>query len=216
MTVSTSADGSEWRRHGSLVLAAAVGFSFMSFMTAAAGVFMGPLTDAFGWSKTELTAGMALSAVFGIFFSPVVGICIDKWGTRRIAIPGVLVTACLIASFAFLNGSFAQWMILWALWGLGSLLIQSTVWAAAVASVFKSAKGLALGVTMSGTAVAQIIAPPLANWLIAQFGWQSAYAALGLGWGGIALALTILFLYDAHDIRRGKAQRLMEGERSLL
>jgi predicted MFS family arabinose efflux permease len=190
----------EWRRHGTLALAAAFGFSFMSFMTAAVGVFMGPLTDAFGWSRTELTAGMALAGVIAIFLSPVIGIYIDRWGSRRLAIPGVVISAVLIACFAFLSGSFFQWMILWALWGLASLLIQSTVWATAVAGVFNSARGLALGVTMSGTAIAQVVAPPLANWLIGDFGWRAAYAIMGLCWGGIALVLVLAFLYDAHDI----------------
>jgi MFS family permease len=147
MTASDSAARMEWRRHGLLVLAAAFGFSFMSFMTAIAGVFIGPLTDAFGWSRTQLFAGMTLAGVIAIFLSPIVGIYIDKWGSRRLALPGIAIGALLIACFALANGSFLQWMILWAAWGLASLLINSTVWAAAVASVFRSAQGLALGGT---------------------------------------------------------------------
>jgi predicted MFS family arabinose efflux permease len=55
---------------------------------------------------------------------------------------------------------------------------------------------------MSGTAAAQVVAPPLANWLIDAFGWRVAYAALGLGWGALALLLALAFLYDAHDLGR--------------
>ena len=205
MAATEQSARTEWRRHGPLVLAAAFGFSFMSFMTAGAGVFMGPLTDEFGWSRTQLSAGMALAGLIAIFLSPVVGIYIDRWGSRRLAIPGVVASAVLIACFAFANGSFLQWLGLWVLWGLASLLISSTVWAAAVAGVFQSSRGLALGVTMSGTAVAQVVAPPLANWLIEDFGWRFAYSAMGLGWGGASLLLALLFLFDAHDVRHRSA-----------
>src|SRR5690606_7704629 len=59
-------------------------------------------------------------------------------------------------------------------------------------------------VVMSGTALAQIIVPPLGNWLIGEFGWRTAFAWMGLGWGGVAFVLCVFFLYDAHDDARKK------------
>lgn len=44
----------QWARHWTLVLAACIGFSFMSKMTPAIGVFMAPLGEAFGGSKLAL------------------------------------------------------------------------------------------------------------------------------------------------------------------
>jgi hypothetical protein len=46
-----------------------------------------------------------------------------------------------------------------------------------------------------------VIVPPLANWLIATVGWRAACVWLAGGWGGIALLLSALFLFDAHDLR---------------
>jgi predicted MFS family arabinose efflux permease len=60
-----------------------------------------------------------------------------------------------------------------------------------------ASRGLALGVAMSGAALAQVIAPPLTNALIAQFEWRTAFLVLGLGWGGLALLVCLFFLYDA-------------------
>lgn len=191
----------EWRRYWPLALAGLTGFSFMSFMIPATGVFMGPLADEFGWSRTQLSSGQAISAFLPLFLVPLIGVMIDKWGTRRIALPGIVLTGIAIAGFSQLNGSFAQWIGLWIAFGLCSLFVQSSVWSTAVASVFKAGRGLALGVTLSGTAVAQVVVPPLANWLIASVGWRAAFLWLAGGWGGLALLLSVLFLYDAHDAR---------------
>lgn len=191
----------EWRRYWPLALAGLTGFSFMSFMIPATGVFMGPLADEFGWNRTQLSSGQAVSAFLPLFLVPLIGVMIDKWGTRRIALPGIVLTGLAIAGFSQLNGSFVQWIGLWIAFGLCSLFVQSSVWSTAVASVFKAGRGLALGVTLSGTAVAQVVVPPLANWLIASVGWRAAFLWLAGGWGGLALLLSVLFLYDAHDAR---------------
>ncbi|MCE7798896.1 MFS transporter [Sphingobium sufflavum] len=196
----------EWKRHWPLVIAACIGFSFMSAMTPAIGVFMDPLTKEFGWTRTQLSAGIAISAVISLFASPFFGLLIDRLGTRRIAMPGIVLTACAIAALSLANGSFPQWIILWLVWGLMVLLIQSTVWSTAVASVFESGRGLALGLTLSGTALAQIVVPPLANWLIGEQGWRMAFVTLGFGWGSLALLLSFLFLYDARDRLRLKSR----------
>jgi predicted MFS family arabinose efflux permease len=52
---------------------------------------------------------------------------------------------------------------------------------------------------LAGTALAQAVGAPLTNTLVEGFGWRAAYLWLGLGWGGVALVLSLLFLYDARD-----------------
>ncbi|WP_197282955.1 MFS transporter [Novosphingobium sp. ST904] len=198
----------EWRRYWPMVLAACIGFSFMSFMTAAAGVFMDPLGSEFHWGRTELSLGMAIASMLSILCSPFIGILIDRHGSRRLALPGLVLTSIAIAAFSQANGSLTQWLGLWIVWGVVALLVQSTLWSTAIASVFRVGKGLALGVTMSGTALAQVVAPPLSNYLIEMFGWRTAYVVLGLGWGGFALLLSVLFLFDLRDRAR---QRMVQA-----
>ncbi|HEX7854636.1 MAG TPA: MFS transporter [Sphingobium sp.] len=191
----------EWRRFWPLALASCVGFSFMSFMTPAAGLFMEPLAREFGWTRTELSAGMALSSLIAILAAPFVGVAIDRHGARKLALPGVVCTALAVAAFSLASGTFLQWLGLWLVWGICSLFVQATTWSSAVAGVFHAGRGLALGVTLSGTALAQVIVPPLTHWLITSQGWRAAYVWLGLGWGSIAFILTLFFLFDARRLR---------------
>jgi predicted MFS family arabinose efflux permease len=202
LTTQPATAREEWRRRWPLVLAAVIGFSFHSVMTSFAGLFIGPIGEEFGWSRTQVTAGLSLSSVTVTILSPFFGVAIDRWGTRRLALPGLVMKSLVFAGFAFVSASVTQWLAIWFVYALTSLAVKSTVWTTAVAGVFSAGRGLALGVVMSGTALSQIIVPPLGNWLIGEFGWRSAFAWMGIGWGGAAFLLCVFFLFDAHDDAR--------------
>lgn len=196
----------EWRRSWTVVLAASAGFSFMSFMSPVMGLFMEPLQREFGWTRAFLSSGPAVGAVLSLLLAPVFGALIDRYGSRRMALPGLVTSSLAIAGFSLLTGAAWQWLALWFVFSLLSQTIHATTWTAAVTSVFSSGRGLALGLTLSGSAVALAIVPPLSQWLIAGFGWRSAFVALGLGWGGVALLLCWFFLFDARDYQRKARQ----------
>ena len=194
----------EWERGWTLVLASAVGFSFFSVLLSAVGLFMEPLKQEFGWDKSLLSAGPAIATGVTALLSPFYGALIDRFGSRRLALPGIVVTMAGTAMFALADGSKAQWIAMWALFGLILTSIKSTIWTTAVAGMFDKGRGLALGIVVAGTAVSQTVVPPLGNWLIAVSGWRGAFFWLAAGWGSITLVLCWLFLFDAHD-RKARA-----------
>lgn len=192
----------EWRQYWPLVIAASLAFSFTSVMTPAAGLFMQPLGEEFGWSRTLLSSGMSITAVSTFFLSPLGGILIDRIGTRRLALPGLVLLACTIASLSLLNGSVWMWFTIWTVYAAAALATKSTVWTAAVASAFDAGRGLAMGLVLSGSAIAQGITPPLTNFLIDEFGWRMAFVYLGLGWGLLAVVMCWFWLFDGYDASR--------------
>lgn len=199
---------SEWRRHWPLVLAAATAFSFTSMMTAAMGLFLEPWTKEFGWSRTLVSSGMSITSISTFFLSPLGGVLIDRMGTRRLALPGLVLLAATIASLGLLDGSVWMWFALWTVYAAAALATKSTVWTAGVASAFDAGRGLALGLTLSGSALAQAITPPLTNWLIDAYGWRMALVWLGLGWGGLAIVMCFFLLFDGYDAsRKARAEK---------
>ncbi len=189
----------EWQAGWTLVLAASLGFSFFSVMLASTGLFMEPLDKEFGWSRTLLSSGPSIAVVATALLGPFLGALVDRFGTRKVGLPGLVLTMASIASFSLLNGAQAQWIALWVVFGIVSVSIKSTVWTTAVVGVFQKSRGLALGLTLAGTAVAQSVVPPLGNFLITEFGWRAGFVWLALGWGGITLFMCLLFLFDARD-----------------
>ncbi|MCX7864124.1 MAG: MFS transporter, partial [Novosphingobium sp.] len=202
----------EWREGWRLVLASSIGFSFFAVLLGAPGLCMGPLADAFGWNRTLLSSGPAIASIVTAVLSPFAGALIDRYGARRTALPGIVLTTGAICAFSLLSGAPGQWVALWLIFGLFSTLIKSTVWTTAVAGVFVQGRGLALGLTMAGTALSQTLVPIIGNALIEAFGWRASFVWLGLGWGGITFLVCWLFLYDVHD--RIKAEARRRGEQA--
>ncbi len=191
-------------------MAASLGFSFYSVMLASTGLFMGPLGEEFGWSRTLLSSGPSIATVVNALLGPFLGMLIDRFGARRVALPGLVLTTLSILSFSLLGGSQVQWVALWLVFGFVSVSIKSTAWTTAVVGVFQKSRGLALGLTLAGTAVAQSAVPPLGNFLIVEFGWRAGFVWLGLGWGGITLIVCLMFLFDKRD--RAAQQRRADAQ----
>ncbi len=193
----------EWRHHWATVLSAMAGLSFYTVITYSLGTFIAPLEAEFGWSRAEISFGLTLFAGIAMLGSPFIGLALDRWGTRRIAIGGTVLTALTFAAFSTANGSLAQWFALYTVYGLFALATKSTVWSTGISGIFTRSRSLALALMLSGSAIGQWRAPAIANRLIETRGWRSAYVWLGLGWGGLAAALVILFYFDARA-RRGR------------
>lgn len=213
MANATSGPGvaDEWRRGWPVVLAASIGFSFFSVMLSGGGVFMGPLAREFGWSKTLISGGVTVATWVTALLSPGFGALVDRFGSRRIAIPGIIATIASCSAFALVDGTRTQWLALWLLFGLTSSAIKSTVWTTAVLGVFDKGKGLALGLTLAGTAVAQLGVPNIAQFIITNASWRAAYVWLALGWGLPTLAICLLLFFDHHSVaNRGQRETAEE------
>jgi len=192
-----------------MIVAAAIGFSFTSVTTAGMGLFIVPISREFGWSRALASSGVSIAAVLTFLFSPLFGIFIDKWGTRTLALPGLVLMAFTIASLSLLSGPAWQWFLVWTIYSVAALSTKSTVWTASVNSTFDAGRGLALGLVLSGSALAQAFTPPIAEYLIRTHGWRAAFVWLAAGWGTVAIVLCWIWLRDGYEI--GRQQRKMHG-----
>ncbi|MBB4858356.1 putative MFS family arabinose efflux permease [Novosphingobium chloroacetimidivorans] len=202
---------SEWRAHWPLVLASAAGFSLHTISSYVIGLVMEPLQAEFGWARAQISVVSVIPAIIMVLLSPSIGGLVDRFGSRRLAIPSLVLTGIALALVSLANGSLAQWYLLWLFYGLVSLGIKATIWTTAISNAFTAARGLALGVVLCGTAVSQIAAPPLAQWLTDEYGWRQAYLWLGLGWAAPCVLLAVFFLYDSRDRVRLSMDRRQEG-----
>jgi len=142
------------------------------------GVFLKPLAAEFGWSRAAISGAYSLSMVL---FGPcciVTGRLNDKYGPR------IVVTACgLIMGLGYLLMS--QVHAIWQLYlfhvlaaSVGvSIFVPLT---STVARWFVKRRGLMTGFVVAGVGVGTVVMPPIANWLISNFGWRISYAFMGI------------------------------------
>jgi len=186
---------SEWRRNWPAVTAGAIGFSTPSMNVYTLGVFMIPLQTAFGWSRSEITGGLTIVGVAGVLFAPFAGALIDRVGARWVAITGVALYCAATACFGLVNSSIYSWFAVWMLLCAGSVLIKPTVWMTAVSRLFTTSRGMAMALTLCGTAIGSAIAPVLASYLLQTVGWRAAYASMAGIWALVALT-AMFFFFD--------------------
>jgi nitrate/nitrite transporter NarK len=186
----------EWRAQWPLPVAAMVGFSTIGLQNYGFGAFAGSVEQAFGWTRAQTMFGVTVAMFLGIFLNIIVGLVIDRFGSRRVALTGVLLLPAAFALLGTATGSPANWWLLWTAIAVGVVLVQATVWMGPVAGRFDKSRGFALAVTLSGTSVAAMIQPKLGTWLIAVFGWRHGLMVLGGFWCALTLPVTLLWFRD--------------------
>jgi MFS family permease len=172
----------EFKRGWQVVLASllgiGLGLSPMPFYTI--GLFVPHFMREFGWSIGNIMGGLSMTTIMVLWAAPAVGILAERAGVRRVAMTSLLLFGFAFMALGLSSGSLVQYYINWALiavLGAGTLPIT---WTRAVNNWFDRRKGLALGISLSGTGLFGILSKPYVAWLIASFGWRAAYVGLGI------------------------------------
>src|SRR5688572_22178301 len=139
MTISA---GAEWRSFWFLPVAAALGYSTAVLHTYGIGPFIAPLQQEFGWSRAQLSVGITIAGLAGALFSVPMGLLVDRWGPRIVALIGVLLMTGSFALLSTTTGATTNWIVLWSVIAFANLWLQATVWTSAVASRFETSRGL--------------------------------------------------------------------------
>jgi MFS family permease len=180
-TPGEAAGYGEFRKGWPVVLSAmlgvGLGLSPVPFYTI--GILAPELAKTFHWGFGQIMAGLPITSVVVLLASPIVGLLVDRFGVRRVAVISVLLFGLSFMAFALTNGSLPLFYLNWgliALLGAGTLPIT---WTRAVNNWFDVRKGLALGLALLGTGLFGYLVKPFTAWVIAGYGWRVAYLAIG-------------------------------------
>lgn len=196
----------EWRAHWTVVLAAAMGAMSGSMLSYSLGVFQEPLQAAFGWSRVQIMAGPAITAIVCLVLSPFVGMQADRLGVRRLGIAGVAAIGFLMACLSLIGPGIMTWFAAWFLLAIAFCFTLPFIWTGAVSGFFGAGRGLAMGVTLCGASLSSLFVPLYTYGLIEHFGWRLAFVGLGGFILIVVLPIQFLFLSSARDhARLGKA-----------
>jgi predicted MFS family arabinose efflux permease len=144
------------------------------------GVFLKPIMADMGWQRGTASFALAFGELFGAVTVPVLGLMMDRWSIRRVALPGIVAFAACLGLLGLTPHSLPIFIILFAMVSIAGAIQTPLGYTKAIAAWFDRRRGLALGVALAGVGLGGIIVPQVAQVLIAQLGWRGAYASLGL------------------------------------
>ncbi|MBV6306923.1 MFS transporter [Candidimonas humi] len=166
--------------YGWLVVAAGFAVTFVGFGCAYSfSAFVEPLQRDFDATRGSVSLVFALAGFLYFGFGMISGPLADRWGARRLAALGMLLTAAGLAA-AGMAHSLTQ---VYLGYGLGVGLGVGCAYVPAMGTVqrwFVRRRGFASGLAVSGIGVGTLVMPPLVSLLIPLTGWRGAYMVLAV------------------------------------
>ena len=185
--------------YGWFVVSAAFAVTFIGFGCAYTfSAFVESLQRDFGASRGSVSLVFSLAGFLYFGFGIVSGPLADRFGSRRLAVTGMILTGLGLAA-ASAARSLPE---VYAAYGLGVGLGVGCAYVPAIGAVqrwFVRHRGFASGLAVSGIGVGTLVMPPLASLFIATLGWRGAYLALGALAAAVGGGLALLIENDPRD-----------------
>lgn len=164
--------------YGYVIVAAALCLSTMLWGARFSfSVFFAPVLDEFGWSRATTAGGFSLSWVFTGFLSILVGKLNDRLGPRMI----MAVAGCLVGLGYLLMSTLNSVWQLYLFYGVISIGMSAVLVPvlSTVAKWFVKMRALMTGIVLSSSGIALMVIVPVANRIILDYGWRTAYVIIG-------------------------------------
>ncbi|MBM4410412.1 MAG: MFS transporter [Chloroflexi bacterium] len=171
------------------------------------GTIFTEVIDEFGWSVAATSLAFSLRSEVGGVAAPFIGVAIDRLGTQKVALGGVVVSAVgvlLMSEIQAIWQFYAAMMVI----AIGSSAAGGSVGLVAIASWFEARRAFAMSIMTIGGGVGGLLVVGIAA-LVEEFGWRGALRALSL----IMLTVGIAFALDIRTRPEGHPQP-MDGVRA--
>ena len=183
------------------VLVVGSGFYWQGF-----GVFFLSLQEEFNTNRAALSGAIALSQLEGGMMGPVGGYLVDRFGPRRMITFGAIVMGC-----GFLLMSRVDTLIMFYVVFLGVISVGMSVGIrvpalVAPANWFVKKRGLAIGISLTGSGLGGIFIPVL-GLLIVNFGWRTTAIVAGIAIWVLVLPLGANHAHAARGPRPSARRR---------
>lgn len=181
--------------YGWVVVGVAIALSLIMWgIRSAPSVLLKPLEADMGWSRSEISAAVAIGLIMTAFSAIGGGVLVDRVSMRAVMIAIVLLGGASV----LLASKMSELWHMTILWGVLVGIatgVAGVMGASLAARWFVEKRGLVQGLLGAGTSAGQLVFLPLMTWLVVAFGWREATVILGL----IAFAflpIILLFMRD--------------------
>ena len=172
----------------------AVNFSTMATGNLNFGLFVLPMSNALGMSRSQFGWTQTTRRVSASLSSFVVGRLIDRYGPRIfIPVSAVAIGLCLF----LVSKATSPWhiIVLFGVVGVSGLATPNgIVTSVPVAKWFLKKRGKALAIATTGLGIGGIVFLPFTQFLISYLGWRGAWSALAVIFFLIAAPISLIFL----------------------
>ena len=158
------------------------------------GVFVKPLAQEYGWSRSVISLGASLNMLIYSACAVVIGRMMDRVAPRWIVTGGAVIAALGFLLTAQVRTPWQFYLIYGLLLGVGSAGMGVVTVNSSVGKWFIRKRGTAIGLATMGMSFGTISLTPLAGLIVKHFDWRAGFIALGLISLLVGVSLSQLFL----------------------
>lgn len=161
-----------------LLCACCASFSRQGPAVSTLSIFITPMTDEFGWSRTAISAAVSLGGILAAVVSPMLGPMLDRYGARVMLSYAVLSTGLATIALAFTPSlSFFLAVFCFARMNFAGPFDLGIY--GAVNNWFLRRRGVAMSVVTAAAMAGLIAMPLIAQAAILYEGWRAGWLAVG-------------------------------------
>ena len=143
------------------------------------GVFLKPVTEDLGWSRGAMSFAYTLLWWVAALAALFMGWLSDKYGPRWVLLFGGFVFGLGLFLSSRVENLWQLYLYFGVLGGIGRSCARAPL-LSAVFQHFTKRRGLAMGITLSGTGIGTLIFPVVARYAIAVEGWRVAFVWISI------------------------------------
>lgn len=165
------------------------------------GVFVKPMEDDLGWSRTAIFTALSIRAFVGGGLAPFIGPWLDsKHGPRVLAVVGSAVMGLSLIGLRYIDEVW-QFHLLYGVAGALSMLATGPNMAQVIVPKwFVQRRGRTLGIATMGTPLAGVLFPIPLQWVVSTVGWREAWFVLGIATIAVLVPTSLLIRTRPEDV----------------
>lgn len=144
------------------------------------GVFLKPMAEELGWSRSCVSLGASLNMLFYSVFSILTGQLIDRMSPRWIITVGSSMAALCFYLTAFVEKPLTFYLLYGVLSGMSSASMGVVVVNSYVGKCFSENRGTAIGIATMGISAGTIVLTPTSGFIAKHLSWREGFLILGI------------------------------------
>ena len=171
-----------------------VSMAFWLGIRSSFSVFYVALLEEFPWNRGGSAGVQSMALITYTILAPLAGGLIDRFGPRRVIVPGILILTLGLVCCATIDTLLQFYLLYGVLMGTGITAIGIVSYSAILAHWFEKKRGLASGLAVSGMGLGTFVMVPLSQSLISMWGWRTTFVVTGVLAVIILLPLNAIFM----------------------
>jgi MFS family permease len=155
-----------------------VGASFLAHLSYAEhfsgtlGLFVKPLQEEFGWSRTGIGAVQTIGRLVEAVVAPLIGPVVDRYGPRLLMPLGALIVGSAMLAVTQATNLWQFYLFRGLVLAIGFTLMGNLVLNVAINNWFVVKRGRAIATAAVGNQVSNVLLVPLTVYILANYNWR--------------------------------------------